>query len=117
MMTLTTAFAARSGRAQQVQHATGAFTLTWLLVALPLLSAGHPAGRRAPYRQLGPRARHRGAVGRLRVAAVMFVAMLNKPADGRAVRPAPVQLDPGRRRSRSTPGCGSTRCRWPSCCS
>jgi NADH-quinone oxidoreductase subunit L len=82
MMTLTTAFAAEG--AQQVQHATGAFTLTWLLVALPLLSAGIllVGGRRTDGwgHVLGTVVPWIGFV----IAVVMYVAMVNKPADGRA---------------------------------
>ena len=81
-MTLTTAFAAEG--AQQVQHATGAFTLTWLLVALPLLSAGIllVGGRRTDGwgHVLGTVVPWVGFV----IAVVMYVAMVNKPADGRA---------------------------------
>jgi NADH-quinone oxidoreductase subunit L len=82
MMTLTTAFAAEG--AQQVQHATGAFTLSWLLVALPLLSAGIllVGGRRTDGwgHVLGTVVPWIGFV----IAVVMYVAMVNKPADGRA---------------------------------
>jgi NADH-quinone oxidoreductase subunit L len=88
MMTLTTAFAAPAVQgvqgAQQVQHATGAFTLTWLLVALPLLSAGIllVGGRRTNSwgHVLGTVVPWIGFV----IAAVMYVAMVNKPSDGRA---------------------------------
>src|SRR3954454_8746106 len=81
-MTFTTALATEG--AQQLQQASGAFTLTWLLVALPLLSAGillvggrrtdsfgHVLGTIVPWI-------------RFVFAAVMYVAMLNKPADARA---------------------------------
>jgi NADH-quinone oxidoreductase subunit L len=76
--------AAAAGQPQEVQKATGAFTLTWLLVALPLLSAailliggkrtdsfGHVLGTVVPW--LG-----------FVFAAVMYVAMLSKPSDARA---------------------------------
>ncbi|MFL6101413.1 MAG: NADH-quinone oxidoreductase subunit L [Actinomycetales bacterium] len=70
--------------AQQVQTATGAFTLTWLLVALPLLSAGVllVGGRRTDSfgHVLGTLVPWACFV----IAAVMYLAMLNKPSDGRA---------------------------------
>ncbi len=69
---------------QTVQAASGAFTLTWLLVALPLLSAGIllVGGRRTDSfgHVLGTVVPWIGFV----FAAVMYVAMLNKPSDGRA---------------------------------
>jgi NADH-quinone oxidoreductase subunit L len=81
---VATHVSAAAGQAQEVQKASGAFTLTWLLVALPLLSAaillvggrrtdgfGHVLGTVVPW------------VGFV-IAAVMYVAMLNKPSDGRA---------------------------------
>jgi NADH-quinone oxidoreductase subunit L len=81
-MTFTNALGVEG--AQQVQAASGAFTLTWLLVALPLLSAGilllggrrtdsfgHVLGTLVPWACFV-------------VAAVMFLAMVNKPADGRS---------------------------------
>jgi NADH-quinone oxidoreductase subunit L len=81
---VATHLGAAAGQAQVVQKASGAFTLTWLLVALPLLSAailliggrrtdswGHVLGAVVPW------------IGFI-FAAVMYVAMLNKPADGRA---------------------------------
>jgi NADH-quinone oxidoreductase subunit L len=81
---LGAAASAPSGATQHVQTATGAFTLTWLLVALPLLSAaillvggrrtdsfGHILGTIVPW------------VGFV-IAAVMYVAMVNKPSTGRA---------------------------------
>ncbi len=73
-----------ASQTEGVQKASGAFTLTWLLVALPLLSAailllggrrtnnwGHVLGALVPWLCFV-------------VAAVMWVAMLNKPSDGRA---------------------------------
>jgi NADH-quinone oxidoreductase subunit L len=81
-MTFTTALGAEG--AQQVQAASGAFTLTWLLVALPLLSAGIllVGGRRTDSfgHVLGTLVPWACFV----IAAVMFLAMVNKPADGRA---------------------------------
>ena len=73
-----------ASQTEGVQKASGAFTLTWLLVALPLLSAailllggrrtnswGHVLGALVPWLCFV-------------IAAVMWVAMLNKPSDGRA---------------------------------
>jgi NADH-quinone oxidoreductase subunit L len=81
-MTFTTALATEG--AQQVQAASGAFTLTWLLVALPLLSAGIllVGGRRTDAfgHVLGTLVPWACFV----IAAVMFLAMVNKPSDGRA---------------------------------
>ena len=81
-MTFTTALTAEG--AQQIQAASGAFTLTWLLVALPLLSAGIllVGGRRTDSfgHVLGTLVPWACFV----IAAVMFLAMLNKPSDGRA---------------------------------
>jgi NADH-quinone oxidoreductase subunit L len=91
MMTSTTALlgpvashvGAAAAQVQDVQKASGAFTLTWLLVALPLLSAailllggrrtdgwGHVLGTLVPW-------------GGFVIAAVMYIAMLSKPAHGR----------------------------------
>ncbi len=107
---------AAAAQTQDVQKASGAFTLTWLLVALPLLSAailllggrrtdrfGHVLGTLVPW------------VGFV-IALVMYIAMLSKPSERTLVRPAPVRLDPGRQLLASTPGCASTSCRWRSCC-
>ena len=81
-MTFTTALTAEG--AQQIQAASGAFTLTWLLVALPLLSAGIllVGGRRTDSfgHVLGTLVPWACFV----IAAVMFLAMLNTPSDGRA---------------------------------
>jgi NADH-quinone oxidoreductase subunit L len=81
-MTFTTALAAEG--AQQIQAASGAFTLTWLLVALPLLSAGIllVGGRRTDSfgHVLGTLVPWACFV----IAAVMFLAMVNKPSDGRS---------------------------------
>src|SRR3954447_21361476 len=87
-MMLTSVLAAQAVHgvqgAQQVQTATGAFTLTWLLVALPLLSAGIllVGGRRTDSfgHVLGTLVPWTCFV----IAAVMYLAMLNKPSDGRA---------------------------------
>jgi NADH-quinone oxidoreductase subunit L len=80
---VATHLGAAASQAQEVQKASGAFTLTWLLVALPLLSAGIllVGGRRTDGwgHVLGAVVPWIGFI----FAAVMYVAMLNKPADGR----------------------------------
>ena len=81
---VATHLGAAASQAQEVQKASGAFPLTWLLVALPLLSAGIllVGGRRTDSwgHVLGAVVPWIGFI----FAAVMYVAMLNKPSDGRA---------------------------------
>ena len=74
-------------------------------IALPALGRRGPAARRPAHRPVGPPARRRAAARRRSCSAlVLFVALLGRGADDRAGRPAPLHLDPGRQRSRSTSG-------------
>ncbi|GMA87862.1 hypothetical protein GCM10025868_31120 [Angustibacter aerolatus] len=96
--------------------ASGAFSLTWLLVGLPLLGAAVLllGGRRTD--RFGHLVGTLCSWGAFVVAAILFVALLGESESGRSIDQHLFGLGAGRRLPGSTPGCCSTRCRWRSCC-
>ena len=71
---------------EQVSSASGIFSLLWLIIALPAAGRAHPALPGAAHRTAGgPGSAPRCPIGSFVLAFAMFLTMLGKPADGRAV--------------------------------
>ena len=97
--------------------ASGVLSLLWVIIALPALGAtvilllgNSRTSRWAHWLGCGT------LIGSFVLSLVSFLTILGRPVGRPAGLPAAVDLGPGRRPSRWTSGCSSTRCPRCSCC-